>query len=176
MSRYIAIIAQDPNGVIGMENDIPWKLPEDLKFFKEMTSGHTIVMGRKTFESIGSKPLPKRRNIVLSKTLDPNDLPEGVELYKDVVEIPFGGNIHETTFIIGGAAIYREYVWRDVLDGVLITHVNKPYLGDTYSPFSPKLLERRFPFCYDVWVTKKFVVRHHTHFRVGDEEKIIYPK
>ena len=73
--KLTAIVAMTPERVIGRAGDLPWHLPEDLKFFKRTTSGHPIVMGRKTYESIG-KPLPKRQNIVLTR--DENWAPDGI--------------------------------------------------------------------------------------------------
>ena len=77
----IAVAAMSNNRVIGSNGELPWNLPEDLKFFKNLTTGHTIVMGRKTYESIG-RPLPNRQNIILSKTMD-RPLP-GTVLYNSI--------------------------------------------------------------------------------------------
>jgi len=102
-----AIVATDRNGTIGRAGQIPWYLPADLKYFKKTTLGHPVVMGRKTFESIG-RPLPKRTNIVLTR--DPFYMAtEGtvVHSFQDVLEHPacFAA---EEVFIIGGGEIYRQ--------------------------------------------------------------------
>ncbi len=80
-----AIWAQDENGLIGKEDRLPWRLPNDLKFFKQMTEANTLVMGRKTFEGMGSRPLPNRQTIVLTR--DPSYTAEGVHVMHSVEEV-----------------------------------------------------------------------------------------
>ena len=95
------IVAYDKNRGIGKDNTLVWRQSADLKRFKELTTGHTVVMGRKTFDSIG-KPLPNRRNIVISR----QDIEiEGVEMIKSIEDIK---NINEDIFIIGGGEIYKN--------------------------------------------------------------------
>lgn len=95
------IVAYDKNLAIGKDNTLVWRQSADLKRFKELTTGHTVVMGRKTFDSIG-KPLPNRRNIVISR----QDIEiEGVEMIKSIEDIK---NINEDIFIIGGGEIYKN--------------------------------------------------------------------
>ena len=95
------IVAYDKNLAIGKDNTLVWRQSADLKRFKELTTGNTVVMGRKTFESIG-KPLPNRRNIVITR----QDIEiEGVEIIKSIEEIK---NIEEDIFIIGGGEIYKS--------------------------------------------------------------------
>jgi len=95
------IVAYDKNRGIGKDNTLVWKQSSDLKRFKELTTGNTVVMGRKTFDSIG-RPLPNRRNIVISR----QDIEiEGVEMIKSIEEIK---NINEDIFIIGGGEIYKN--------------------------------------------------------------------
>lgn len=102
---FSAIVAVGKNNEIGKNNQLLWHVSEDLKNFKRITTGKTVIMGRKTFESIG-KPLPNRRNIVLSRTLDKID---GVEVFHSLDEIiELFGNSEEEIFIIGGANIYKE--------------------------------------------------------------------
>jgi len=96
-----AVVAMDPNRLIGRDGTLPWHLPEDLAFFKKTTLGHPVLMGRKTFESIG-RPLPKRRNIVLTRDHDWKH--DGVDIIHSPSEIP---KTDEKIFIIGGAEIYR---------------------------------------------------------------------
>lgn len=122
------IVAMTPERVIGRAGDLPWHLPADLAFFKRTTSGHPIVMGRSTFESIG-RPLPKRRNIVLTR--QPGWSAEGVE----TIHTPDALSTLDLcaqVFIIGGAEVYRTFLPQ--LDQLLVTHIHQTYAGDTYFP------------------------------------------
>ncbi len=126
----IAAVAQ--NGVIGHAGELPWHLPEDLKRFKAVTTGHAVVMGRKTWESIG-KPLPNRRNIVLTRNAS-YPLPAGVERFSDLdkalAACRAAGN--EKAFVIGGSDVYRTAL--PVADGLFITHVDRDVDGDAHFP------------------------------------------
>jgi dihydrofolate reductase len=124
MPHLTAIVAMDPNRLIGAGGKLPWHLPEDLAFFKKTTLGHPILMGRKTFESIG-RPLPKRRNIVLTR--DKTWAHEGVEVIHSPEQIPDAG---ETVFVIGGAEIYKALA--DRIDEWLVSHVRETHEGDTH--------------------------------------------
>lgn len=121
------IVAMSKNRVIGKDNDMPWHLSDDLKNFKKVTMGSTIIMGRLTYESIG-KPLPKRKNIVLSRKLkDPNllvfdNLDNALSTLKDEREI----------FIIGGEDIYCQTVNR--ANKIYLTTINEDLEGDKYFP------------------------------------------
>lgn len=126
MTRLIAIVAMTPERVIGRDGTLPWHLPEDLAFFKRTTSGHPIVMGRKTFESIG-RPLPKRRNIVLTR--DPVWRAEGVEVIHSPDQLP---PTDGPVFIIGGAEIYAAFL--DKLDELLVSRLHESHPGDTRFP------------------------------------------
>ncbi|NNE92633.1 MAG: dihydrofolate reductase [Verrucomicrobiales bacterium] len=129
MMKLKAIVAMSSNRVIGLDADLPWNLPEDLRWFKKLTMGHPIVMGRKTMDSIG-KPLPGRRNIVVSRSLD--EAPDGYDLIHDA------GNVREelaeedVVFLIGGAEIYR--ILLPDCDEVYLTYVFREYDGDTFLP------------------------------------------
>lgn len=117
------IAAVSANGVIGQDNKIPWNYPEDMKFFRKMTAGGTVIMGRKTWESIG-RPLPKRRNIVVTRSLEPIpgvELALSVEAAITLAKAPLpeitemeseGGPVVKTpqpdVWLIGGSSIYRE--------------------------------------------------------------------
>ena len=102
---FSAIVAVGKNFEIGKKNQLLWRISEDLKNFKKITTGRTVIMGRKTFESIG-KPLPNRRNIILSRTLDKV---EGAEVFHSLDEvISLFGKSSEEVFIIGGADLYKE--------------------------------------------------------------------
>jgi dihydrofolate reductase len=129
MSRLIAIVAMTPERVIGKNGTLPWHLPEDLAFFKRTTSGHAIVMGRKTYESIG-RPLPKRRNIVLTR--DRAWSAAGVEVIHAPGELDALAGPEETVFVIGGAEIYAAFL--DRLDELLVSRVFENYPGDTRLP------------------------------------------
>ena len=120
-----------PERVIGKDNDLPWRLPEDLKMFKRTTHGHPIVMGRKTWDSLGKyRPLPNRQNIVITR--DPSWQAEGA----DVIHSPDDLNklelIDPHVFIIGGAQIYRLFL--PSLDELIVSHVYEKYAGDTLFP------------------------------------------
>ncbi|KMZ39691.1 MULTISPECIES: dihydrofolate reductase [Bacillales] len=119
------IVAYARNQVIGKDGDMPWHLPADLKNVKELTTGKTIVMGRKTFESIG-KPLPNRRNVVLTRSQDFH--PEGVDVVHTKEEVLAMGDV----IIFGGAEIYRQFL--DVVDRLYITEIDLETEGDTFFP------------------------------------------
>ena len=121
-----AVVAMASNRVIGRDGDLPWRLPEDLKWFKKLTLGKPIVMGRKTMESLG-RPLPKRRNIVISRSLD--EAPEGFELVKSCEDAVSHLSDCELICIIGGAEIYREMLPK--CSEVYLTYVYEPHEGDT---------------------------------------------
>ena len=121
-----AIVAMTPERVIGRDGGLPWHLPEDLKFFKRTTSGHPIVMGRKTFDSIG-KPLPKRRNIVITR--DRGWSADGVEVIHSPEELKALPGLEGQVFVIGGAEIYGAFA--GLLDDWLVSHVFENHAGDT---------------------------------------------
>lgn len=130
MPHLTAVVAMDPNRLIGANGTLPWHLPEDLAFFKKTTLGHPVLMGRKTFESIG-RPLSKRKNIVVTR--DKTWSYEGVEVIHSTEEIP---EMDKEIFVIGGAEIYREL--SGSIDQWLVSHVHEAYEGDTHlAPFEP---------------------------------------
>jgi len=117
------IVAYDKNLAIGKDNTLVWRQSADLKRFKELTTGNTVVMGRKTFESIG-KPLPNRRNIVITR----QDIEiEGVEIIKSIEEIK---NIEEDIFIIGGGEIYKSCLI--LADRIFATEIDCEIEADTW--------------------------------------------
>lgn len=124
-----AVVAMASNRVIGKDGDLPWRLSEDLKWFKKMTVGHPIVMGRKTMESLRG-PLPKRRNIVISRNAE--SVPDGFELVRSCEAALELLQDEEIICIIGGAQIYREMIPK--CDEVLLSYVFHPYEGDTELP------------------------------------------
>ncbi len=123
----IAIVAMALNRVIGVDGGLPWKLKGELAFFKRTTMGHVVVMGRKTFESIG-RPLPGRENVVLSRSWDGT---AGVRVVRSVADLDDPGDGRET-FVIGGAEVYRVLLPR--CREVLLTVVLREVTGDTYLP------------------------------------------
>ena len=131
MERII-IAAVAENRVIGKDGKIPWHIPEDLQHFKEKTTGHTVVMGRKTFESLPDSftPLPDRQNIVLTRSdLSPSD--ESVKVANSL-EDAWEEAENEKVFIIGGAGIYRQTM--DIADEMILTEIHEEYDGGTYFP------------------------------------------
>lgn len=132
--KLIAIAAMASNRVIGRNGTLPWHLPEDLKFFKKTTAGHPVLMGRKTFESIVAalgKPLPNRRNIVLSSTLPPQD---GVEIITDLANLAQLPALDPAlpVYLIGGAQLYSALL--PVCDELLLTWIDQAYEGDAFFP------------------------------------------
>lgn len=124
------MVAHDINKVIGKDNDLPWHIPEDLAYFKKHTIGKAIVMGRNTYESIG-RPLPKRKNIVVTR--NPDYQLEGAEVVHSLDEaVSLAEEYHEEVMIIGGEQIFRAILPK--ADRLYITLVKKPFDGDTYFP------------------------------------------
>ena len=125
------IVAKAKNNIIGKENKLIWHLPEDLKHFKELTTGHTIIMGRKTFESLG-RALPNRKHVVFSQNPDFKVDDENVEIVHSMLQIQEYIENEEENFVIGGAMIYKllmPYVTK-----LYVTQINKDFEGDTFFP------------------------------------------
>ncbi len=132
IQMIISIIASmSKNGVIGYKNRLPWKTPEDIKWFKEKTEGHYIVMGRKTFESIG-KLLPGRKCVVLTRNRKFN-FPgvTAAHSIEDALEIARQGGESEL-FIVGGEDIYRQTL--EIADRIYLTVIDSHYEGDSFFP------------------------------------------
>ena len=128
----IIIAAVAENNVIGKDGDIPWHIPEDLQHFKEKTTEHTVVMGRKTFQSLPNsfKPLPDRQNIVLTRSdFQPEN---GSVNIANSLDKAWQKAENQKIFIIGGAGIYRQTI--EKADKMVITEVHEEYEGDTYFP------------------------------------------
>ena len=126
------ICAISKNNVIGIENKLPWNISEDLKRFKKLTSNNWIVMGRKTFDSIG-RPLPNRKNIVLSK--NKNLKIDSVKVFnspKDVIDSYRNNSDQKDLYVIGGTYIYELFF--KYCEHLCITYVDKEYLGDAFFP------------------------------------------
>jgi dihydrofolate reductase len=127
--RITLVVAAADNGVIGRDNALPWHLPEDLKRFKRVTLGKPIVMGRKTFESIG-KPLPGRLNIVMTREVDYRR--DGVTVVHDVEGALLAAGAAEEMMIIGGSDLFRLFLPRAA--GVHLTRVHGDVAGDVFWP------------------------------------------
>jgi len=123
------IVAMTEDRVIGQNNQLPWHLSEDLKRFKKLTMGHTIVMGRKTFESIG-RVLPGRKNIILSR--DQNLKIEGGVVAHSLEEAVQLSASEEEIFVIGGANLYEEAL--PAADKIYLTLIHQDFIGDAYFP------------------------------------------
>lgn len=117
------------NRVIGVNNTLPWHLSEDLKHFKSLTTGHTIIMGRKTYESIG-RPLPNRRNIVISRNMEASY--EGAEVVHSIENAFSISRNDNEVFVIGGSNIYQQAL--SLVDHLYITEIKKSFSGDAYFP------------------------------------------
>lgn len=124
-----AVAAIGENNAIGKDNELLWHLPADLKHFKAVTKGHTIIMGRKTFDSIG-KPLPHRRNIVITRQAGLHI--EGAEVVHTVEEALALCDREEEVFIVGGAEIYKLAM--PFTDRIYLTTVHQSYDADAYFP------------------------------------------
>ncbi len=140
MKLYHVVAAAGSKRVIGKDNKLPWHFPEDLKFFKRLTTGSTVIMGRKTFQSLPKAPLPNRENFVLSRSIwkkqdGKGDVDfQGVRFFASLEEAAAQVNT-EKAFIIGGAELYRETI-RSV-DGIYLTRIDAEYEGDAFYPEIP---------------------------------------
>ncbi|XQW84486.1 type 3 dihydrofolate reductase [Thalassotalea piscium] len=129
MTILSMIVAHADNRIIGKDNEMPWHLPADLAYFKKITLGKPVIMGRKTFESIG-RPLPGRQNIVISR--DPQYQADGVETVISVEQaLKVAGEVEEV-MVIGGGAIYQHCL--PAADRLYITHIKGNIAGDTQFP------------------------------------------
>ena len=151
MNKFSIIVAMSDNYVIGLNNSLPWHLSDDLKRFKEITTGHQIVMGRKTYESIG-RPLPNRDNFVLTRNAKLQI--DGINVIKSLNDIP---SSDKKTFIIGGGEIYTQLI--NSCDELLVTKIHCEIDGDAYFPIidlsvwslinqSEKFTENDFEYSY----------------------------
>ena len=130
------IVAVSKNGVIGKENDLIWDLPKDIKFFKETTLGHHVIMGRKNFESIphNYRPLPNRTNIVITRNLNykakdciiVNSIKKAIDIAKK--------NGDKEPFIIGGGEIYKLALEENLVNKIYLTRIHHSFEGDTFFP------------------------------------------
>lgn len=133
------LVAHDQQRVIGVDNTLPWHLPNDLKHVKKLSTNHTLVMGRATFDSIG-KPLPNRRNVVLTRNKSFQH--EGVDVIhsmEDIFDLP--GHI----FVFGGQSLFEEMI--DKVDDMYITVIEDKFDGDTFFP----------PYTFEDWEVESSV-------------------
>ena len=145
-----AIAAMSLNRVIGRDGAIPWHLPEDFKWFKQCTSGHVVLMGRKTYESLG-KPLPNRTNIVVSRGAE---IP-GVEMVRDLTAFDPARYAPREVWVIGGAEIYSQLL--DRCTDLYLSVVQREVAGDAVFPE----FESHFEFANVPLRTAEFEVRHY---------------
>ncbi len=139
------IAAMSKNNVIGKDNKLLWNMPEDMKHFKKLTTGNTVIMGRKTYESMG-KPLPNRRNLIVTR--QDGYYAEGCQIFHTLQEAIDDCIGEEESFIIGGAEIYLQSL--PAADRLYLTRIDKEFEGDT-----------RFPdFSLSEWRLTKYI-RHH---------------
>ena len=157
------IVAKAENNIIGKDNSLLWHLSEDLKYFKQITLGKTVLMGRKTWESLPFKPLKNRRNVVISSQKDYKA--EGAEVFTDL-DSALEALKDEEVFCIGGASIYKLLLPK--CDKLFITQLFESFEGDASFPeidttkweikrLSPKLYDEKenIKFRFEVWETKK---------------------
>ena len=134
--RVSLIVAVSENGVIGNDNDLIWHLPKDMKFFKDTTQGHHVIMGRKNFESIPHKfrPLPNRTNVIVTRQsgyvaencVVVNSVEESIEVAKK--------NGDTEPFVIGGGQIYKVALENNLIDRIYLTRIHHTFEGDTFFP------------------------------------------
>jgi dihydrofolate reductase len=124
------IVAIAENYAIGLNNDLLWHIPEDLRRFKKITSGHKIIMGKRTYESLPVRPLPNRTSIVISD--DPKDVFNGCIMAYSIEEAMEHCDPDEECFVIGGGMIYRQFL--PLADKLYITKVNARFDADTFFP------------------------------------------
>ena len=140
------VVAMGLSNEIGTDNQLLWHLPKDLKHFKEITTGHPIIMGRKTYESIG-KPLPNRTNIVVSRKKDWFE--EGILIVGSIKEaLKFAKKMDENIFIIGGGNIYEQTI--DLADQLEVTQVKANLKSNVFFPkINPKVWKKTQETCHE---------------------------
>jgi len=152
MKTINVIAAVSLDGIIGVNNDIPWHLPEDLKRFKRLTLNKTVIMGRKTFESLNSKPLPNRANLVISSK--PIEVPGVRQVNTPEQALELAKTMSNEIFIIGGARIYEYFL--PLADKIYLTRVNLFVEKNTNT--SPSLNTVHFPWHSGYFVSSNYKV------------------
>ena len=127
--KIYLIAACDDDGAIGKNGIIPWKCSEDMRYFKHLTTNHSVIMGRKTYESIG-KPLPNRENIVITRSTDLSI--DGCKMANSLEDAIFSANSNNNIFIIGGGNIYSQAL--EYATMIFLTKIPGSYNGDTFFP------------------------------------------
>lgn len=162
--KLVAVVAMASNRVIGKDGDLPWYLPEDLKFFKATTRGSKVLMGRKTFDSIVQrlgKPLPGRLNLVLSSTLATPFPADQVRVFSNLetlrAEVDF--EAAEVVYLIGGAQLYQSLLLD--CEEILLSFVYQEYEGDAYFPS----FEDHFELKKVIFKTEDFEVRRYVRLQ-----------
>ena len=130
MKTISIIVAIAENNAIGKDNKLLWHLPDDLKRFKRLTSGHPVIMGKKTFESLPIKPLPNRTNIVLSDI--PDDKIDGCVMAYSIDDALSKCPEDEECFVMGGGMVYNQFL--EIADRLYITFIHKYFDADTFFP------------------------------------------
>ncbi len=162
----IAIWAQAEDGLIGRKGHLPWRLPADLQFFKQQTLGNTLVMGRKTFEGMGGRPLPGRRTILLTHDISYRvDHPDVLVMHTPEEVRQLAEQLDQPVFIAGGAQIYQ--LFEPYYDLLLRTVIEGDFAGDAYFPpfdfTSYELVEQtdgivdeknKYPHHFEKWIRK----------------------
>lgn len=159
--RFTIVVAYDLNNVIGADNKLPWSIPEDMAHFRAFTGTKNIVMGRKTFESIGS-PLPNRRNVVVSR--NPDLKIEGVEVVASLQAALDLLGTEKENCLIGGGSLYKEALDLDLVNQIMVTEVFGSHEGDTYFP---KFDRNEYLVVYSSYTPGKpwrFVLHRHKRF------------
>jgi dihydrofolate reductase len=159
---FVAIAAMANHRVIGLDNTIPWHIPEDFKWFKKKTMGHDLIMGRKTFESIG-KALPGRNTIVLSRTGFSHP---DIETYESINDLPptRGNGIR---FICGGGEMYKEFLPR--CTDLFLTIINRAVNGNRYFP----VFENEFTHVETLHQGDKFTIEHYVNNRNDESHTLV---
>jgi len=134
--RLALIAAVARNRGIGYKGELPWRLPEDMRRFKQITTGHAVLLGRKTFEALG-RPLPNRRNVVLTHRALP-----GIETYAAVDAALAALADEQRVFVIGGGEVYAQLL--DKADEMFLTHVHRAVTADAFFPPFEHLIGTRF--------------------------------
>lgn len=155
------IVAIDNKGAIGRRNDIPWHLSDDLKRFKSITMGHTVIMGKNTWDSLPFKPLKGRRNIVISKSMAKTP---GCEIVRSIDEAMNLVSSDEQAYIIGGAGIYNQTI--DKADQLIVTHVD----------LTVEDADRYFPEIGKEWKAAETSDTHHDEVAGLDYKYVTYQR
>jgi dihydrofolate reductase len=127
------IAAYDPNRVIGNDNNLPWKIKEEILLFKKITYNSIVIMGRKTYDSIG-KPLVNRLNFIITSKIINNDLAYSFASVEDSLEFCEKLNLNKKIFVIGGFSIYKYFLDNNLINYMYLSEINKEYVGNIYFP------------------------------------------